>query len=435
MIWFYRFVWLILLPVVLALYCLRFLKGKEDKSRFLERFSLETGNSPSTELYNNNPQKHVVWFHGSSVGETKSVLPLIHRINKSKNTGIKLLVTSGTKTSAKLMCKNLPEGVLHRYIPFDFWPFVNLFLKRYNPTISVFVESEFWPELLHQAPNPILLNARISDRSAKRYKTLGFMMRPFIQKFKACYCQTEADAARLNLLGAQNTKVTGNLKFDAEPAVVKKEDVKPFAKIFKNKQVFVASSTHNGEEEIIAEIHSRMKQKFPQLITLIAPRHPERGKAIHNTLKKLGLHIAMRSKNEPITEDTDIYIADTIGELPLWYHFADVCFIGGSLVKHGGQNPIEPLQSGCITLCGPHMFNFRKIMEIFLGKGIITQVKSAQNLETEVEMYLQSTAKRQKQQKSIAKGMKGLSGATDAAYTLLMNQLATIDKEKDTHGR
>jgi len=398
---------------------------------------MDTENSPhatkNATPKDSYPHVNKIWFHGSSVGETKSILPLIHKINDANILHLQLLVTSGTKTSATLMCKNLPDGVEHRYIPFDFWPFVSLFLKRTNPDISVFVESEFWPELLHQAPRPILLNARISDRSAKRYQKLGFMMRPFVQKFIACYCQTEADATRLQLIGTQNTKVTGNLKFDAQLPALKNEDLEKFGVIFKEKLLFVGSSTHNGEDEIIGAIHKRLKEKFPNLITLIAPRHPHRGPNIQHKLETAGLHTALRSNNEAITGDTDIYIADTMGELPLWYHFADACFVGGSLVEHGGQNPIEPLQTGRVTLCGPHMFNFRKIMEIFLGKGIITQVQNAEELEKELEMYLQSTAKRQKRQEKISAGMKGLSGATEAAYTLLMAQLADVDKEKDAY--
>lgn len=410
MIYFYRFIWVILSPVIILLFLKRLWSGKEDKNRFLERAGY-------TKIQ--RPKGTLIWFHCASVGESLSILPLINTLFTNDNS-LNILVTTGTVTSAKLMQKRLPKNVIHQYVPVDFYFSVKKFINHWKPNLSIFVESELWPELCHQAMNPIIINGRIGDKSAKRYKKLTWLTKSLFSRFNLALMQTDLDTSRLQSFSKIPTETSGNLKFDAEKTPFNAVELKALQDTFKNKKVFVATSTHEGEEEIIAKIHSKIKVQIPELQTIVIPRHPHRGEQIKKTLLKNNIESTCRSQKE---NAHNFYIADTIGEMGLWLELADIVFIGGSFVFHGGQNPYESLKYNKVTLCGPHMFNFKLMMQIFKEREIILQADTVEEFEKDLVYFLKNDKQRGIAEKRIAQNMHGLGGATKLTEQKIINLL------------
>lgn len=405
MIYFYRFIWVIFSPIVDIWFISRLFSKKEDKSRLKERLGIASIRRPRGKL---------IWFHGSSVGETLSILPLINNLLE-QDEKLNILVTSGTVTSAKLMADKLPSRAFHQYVPLDFYTTVNTFIEHWKPDLSVFVESEFWPELLHQAPNKVLINARISDRSFRRYSKQKWFIQTLLKGFKLCLAQSNQDANRLYSLGIKNIEMSGNLKFDIKEPEVDQKVLDELVNSVNGRTILVAASTHDPEELWVAALHLKLKLKIPNLLTIVAPRHPNRGNKIAEQLTEFG-QISQRSKNEHIVNDTEFYIADTIGEMALWYNMAKnngIVFIGGSLIPHGGQNPLEALKIGIPVVCGPHMHNFKDMMDHLLENGAITQITDIDNLYYNLEDILTNKAKRNKLIKPIGFALDSLAGATD----------------------
>ena len=363
MIWLYRLLMLLLSPLIDLWFGWRILIGKEAKGRLKERLGQPSQPRPSGPL---------VWFHGASVGETLSLLPLLSAL-REQAPELTLLVTSGTVTSARLMAERLPVGIIHQMIPLDYGLAVNMFMRHWQPTVSVFVESEFWPELLWQAPHPIIINARLSARSAERFACTDWFWQPFWHRLKAAYAQTEADASRLQGLGIRHVTTAGNLKYDAPPPPANPAQLDDLKHTIGDRPVLLAASTHAPEEEHIADIHSAIGASYQvsRLLTIIVPRHPHRGPAIAAALARRGHKVACRSKGGALTPETQFYIADTLGELGLWYRLADVVIIGGSFIPHGGQNPLEALKCGKPALSGPHMENFAGMVPILTRHDVL----------------------------------------------------------------
>lgn len=417
-IWLYRLLWVCLSPIVVLWLWRRRKRGKEHATRFAERLGQPARHRPKGQL---------IWFHGASVGESLSILPLINHLLTTQQ-DLHILVTTGTLTSAKLMEKRLPERAFHQFVPLDAWPFVRSFMAHWQPDISVFTESELWPELLYQAPNPMLINARLSPKSFRRYRALGWFFHPLIARFIHVFAQHEPDAERYAALGAPHTNTLPNLKFDAPPLTAAHADIKRWEKALAGRRVLLAASTHAGEEAQIANLHQQLSTHIPNLLTIIVPRHPERGTAIINQLTETGLTLHRRGLGEkPIhTGDgrTEIYIADTLGELGLFYQLADVVIIGGSLIPHGGHNPIEPLKLGCVTLCGPHMFNFMDMLPTLLNQQVLAQAKDLDDLGQMAQAYLMDHRQRATQQTHIQAVMGTLSGASTHLANLILTKLA-----------
>lgn len=413
MIALYRTLWIILGPIIDIWFLVRLYKGKEDRKRWKERLGF-----PSLQ----RPQGQLIWFHCASVGESLSILPLIKKL-LANDKELNILVTTGTVTSARMMEKQLPKGAVHQFVPIDFYFSVKIFLEHWKPDLTVFLESEFWPEMLTQAPNPILVNARMSDKSAKRYQKLGKLMLPFLSKFQAAYCQTELDAQRLKSIGMQNIHVSGNLKFDAEPLSYSEDDLKKFQGATKGRKIFTCASTHNPEEQLLAALTLRMRGKQKNILQVIIPRHPHRGEDIAGELQKMGLNTKRRSLMEFPDKETDVYIADSMGEMGLFYRLSNAVFIGGSLIAHGGQNPLESLKLGKVTICGPHMHNFRKMMHILQEQGIVHHTKTSEELEDIALKVLQSDEEQELQEKNVLKHIQNLSGATKYTAEKIANHL------------
>lgn len=339
-------------PILLAR---RLKRGKEHGERIAER----RGNSGAE-----RPAGALVWLHGASVGELMSALPLIERIARHE---VNILVTSGTVTSSELAGERLPPGVIHQFIPLDAPRFMRRFLERWQPDLALFVESDLWPNMVIETSRRgvpmILVNGRLSENSFRRWRYLPRTIVNLLGRFDLCLARTPADASRLSELGAPRVITAGNLKLDVPPPRADEAKLAALTLAIGKRPVIAATSTHTGEDALVIETHARLRTNFPGLLTLIAPRHPERGPGVAEIARDAGLTAALRSRGEAPTADTEIYVADTIGELGLIYRLAQVVFVGGSLVRHGGQNPIEPAKLGSAILHGPHVWNFAEIYE------------------------------------------------------------------------
>ncbi len=375
----------ILYPLVIKRYIKkRLANGKEDKQRFNERIG-----RPKLK----RPEGKLVWLHGASVGESVSMLPLIQKILDTYPDA-HVMVTTGTVTSADVMNRRLPERAFHQFIPIDNPIFTTRFVKHWQPDVALWFESEFWPAILSSIRRRniplILINGRISNKSFKRWQQFDFVCKELLSCFSLCLGQSEEDAYRLQVLGAQNTMCLGNLKYAGLPLPIDEDKKKDILSQIGGRTFWLASSTHEDEEIRIAKVHKRLKEKFPDLLTLIAPRHPQRGQEIKEGVEKLGLKAALRSENEKVKPDTDVYIANTIGEMGIWYDIAKIVFIGGSLVPHGGQNFIEPSRVRDAVIVGPHMHNFADAMNRAKRADAIIQVTDTVELEEVVTQLLEN---------------------------------------------
>ncbi|MBQ8661238.1 MAG: 3-deoxy-D-manno-octulosonic acid transferase [Alphaproteobacteria bacterium] len=369
----------ILYPLVIKRYInKRKENGKEDVKRFNERVGRPTMPRPEGKL---------IWLHGASVGESVSMLPLIQRILDTYPEA-HVMVTTGTVTSADVMQKRLPERAFHQFIPIDNPIFTTRFVRHWQPDVALWFESELWPAVLSSIKRKniplILINGRISNKSFKRWQQFDFICKELLNCFTLCLGQSEEDAYRLRVLGAQNSICLGNLKYAGLPLPIDEAKRAEFVEQAGKRHMWLASATHDDEEVRIAKVHKRLKQKFPDLLTVIAPRHPQRGDEIQEKINSLELKTALRSKNEKITPETDVYIANTIGEMGIWYDVINIVFIGGSLIPHGGQNFMEPSRVRDAVIVGPHMHNFTDAMNRAKKADAVIQVTDTEELEETV---------------------------------------------------
>jgi 3-deoxy-D-manno-octulosonic-acid transferase len=330
------------------------------------------------------PGGPLIWIHAASVGEANSVLPLIDLL-AGRPVPPAILLTTGTVTSARLMAQRLPAGVLHQFVPVDTPGAVRRFLDHWRPDLALWLESEFWPNLIRETRargTPMLLiNARLSPTSYKRWRRLPGIIRPVLACFSLCLAQSRAEADRLADLGAPDARYGGNLKSAAPPLPADDADLAALQAALGDRPRWLAASTHDGEETIAADCHQRLKPDFPRLLTTIVPRHPERGAAIRDALVARGLSVAQRSTGQMPDSGTDIYLADTLGELGLFYRLNNIAFIGGSLVPHGGQNPLEAARLGCAILHGPQVFNFSETIGELTAAGAAHVVDDGEALK------------------------------------------------------
>ncbi len=360
-------------------------KGKEDAERLAERRGIASADRPEGPL---------IWVHGASVGEMICVLPLIERLRAR---GYNVLLTSGTLTSSRIAAQRAPEGVIHQFVPLDARPFVARFLDHWDPDLVLLAESELWPNLLHslsQRGTPIVLvNGRLSPRSAQRWSKLPRSARALLSRVDLCLAQSPEDAARFQALGAPRLEVCGNLKFDVPPPPADPEALAALAGKIGNRPVLLAASTHSGEEALIMAAHKALRKELRDLLTIIAPRHPERGEEIAELAEQAGFAAVQRSADALPEAQTDIYVADTIGEMGLFYRCAPVVFMGGSLVEHGGQNPIEAAKLGAAVLHGPHVWNFEAIYAQFDQDGGALLVNDIKDLARQAFVLLRDPAR------------------------------------------
>ena len=397
----YRLATKLAAPIAPLLLAWRTRKGKEEADRHAERYGLASTPRPSGFL---------VWFHAASVGEVNAAMPVIEAIAKSRP-DIRVLLSTATVTSARLARMRLPKGALHQYVPLDRRRYMNRFLDHWRPDLTVLVESEIWPNLVLETKArkiPLLLiNGRMSTSSFKAWRRRPGLSRPIFSSFDIVLAQNDVLAERFAQLGATDAREAGNLKADAPPPPVDETGKAELAAAFSNRPLWLAASTHPGEEDVIGAAHSLIKKALPDLATIIVPRHPERGKAVAEMLRGQGLNVTLRSSGALPDHQTDIYVADTIGELGLFYALAPVAFIGGSLVKHGGQNPVEAIKLGSAVLSGPNVHNFRDAYGELLKAGGAKEVVDAESLAIAVLGMLQ--------EEPVRNAMRGRAEATVAS--------------------
>ena len=343
----YRLATTILSPVIPALLRRRRRRGKEDLDRVSERL----GHSSV-----GRPEGRLIWIHGASNGECLSALPLVETFVARK---LKVLMTSGTVTSAELMKLRLPSGAVHQFVPIDSPSATTQFLKHWRPDVGLFVDSDLWPNLVLGAKAAgtrlALVNARMSQRSFESWSWARKTVGALLAAFDVCLAQDEEIAARFKELGASDVRVVGSLKEDAPPLPFDANELDLLKSAIGGRPILLAAQTHPGEDETILPAHDALRHPYPDLLTIIVPRHPSRGAQIVELCATRPS--SLRSRGDAITKDTAVYVADTMGELGLFYRLASFAFVGGTLVPRGGHNPLEPARLHCAVLAGPHTFN------------------------------------------------------------------------------
>ncbi|TNE41221.1 MAG: 3-deoxy-D-manno-octulosonic acid transferase [Alphaproteobacteria bacterium] len=414
---FYRAAWWLLTPIVPFYLSRRARRRKEDPARISERHGV-------TNLQ--RPRGPLVWVHGASVGESLSALALIERLLKERE-DLFVLVTTGTVTSAELMESRLPARAFHQYAPIDHPLYVRRFLAHWRPDAVLWFESEFWPNLLVQTQKlhvPMaLLNARMSESSFDNWLRHKWAIAPILKGFQVCLAQNKRITEMLVQLGADQAQTSGNLKYVAGALPDAAEERQALAQLIGDRPGVLAAQTIAPEEEIMGSVHQSLETAHPGLLTIIAPRHPERGNDIRTLLEAMGLKVSQRSRREEIAPDTQIYLADTMGELGIFYRLCDVVFLGRSLVEGGGSNSLEPARLGCATVQGPHTENFSEITSYLMQERALEQVADAADLETRIDALLKDKEARttlaQAAQAAADKGDEILTLVTEAVLPMI----------------
>ena len=372
-------------PLILTI---RFYKNKEDKKRFIEKFSY---------IKKKKLNDNLIWIHAASVGEFMSVIPLINELEK--NVKIRnILITTSTLSSSKIFKNYNFKKTIHQFFQIDFFYFSSRFIKYWKPKIAIFVDSEIWPCMYNEIEKNsiplLLLNARITKKSFLKWRFFNRYSENIFKKIKVAYPSNIETGNYLKQLSVKKIKSLGNLKFSD----IKNQKIKKFSSSFlsiiNKRLVWCASSTHPGEEKIIAKAHIILKRKFKNLLTIIIPRHTQRINEINDEMNNLGLNTIIRTSREKIKNKTDIYLVDTYGETKKFFNLSKIAFIGGSLVKHGGQNPIEPARYQLDIIHGPYVNNFRDIYKLFSKKKVSHKITNINQLVNVAERLLQNKKKK-----------------------------------------
>jgi len=361
----------------------RIFKKKEHHTRFLEKLG-----------FSNNEKKlgKLIWFHGSSVGEILSVMPLIENLERKKKIK-QILLTSNTLSSAKVFNNFKLKKTIHQFLPIDSNFITKKFLDYWKPSLAIFIESEIWPNIilnLKDRDTPlILLNARITKKTYKKWKKISFFSKSIFNKFNICLSQNNETKNYLRKLGAKNVKELGNLKFSETSLKNINKINKNTQKFFDSKKVlFGAISTHQNEEMFCTKIHADLKKKYINGITIIIPRHIHRAPAIKEDIEKLGLKVHLHSSERKIDNKTDIYLVDTFGETKLFIKICKIVFLGGSLIQHGGQNPLEAARLGCKVIHGPNIDNFLEVYNLLNKNNISLKIRTINHAKNVIKKNL-----------------------------------------------
>ncbi|MBC6444015.1 MAG: 3-deoxy-D-manno-octulosonic acid transferase [Alphaproteobacteria bacterium GM202ARS2] len=387
---FYRAGWRLLRIAVPLFLHLRLWRGKEEKKRLPERVG---------RAYQKRPKGKLLWIHAASVGEYLSTLPLLKSLTEQTQAP-HILLTTGTVTSARLAQQRNPAGVIHHYICLDAPRYVARFLDHWRPNVSLWMESELWPTMLMETRKRhipmLLINARMSSRSQANWRRAKKTLRYLLACFDGCFPQNESHVQTFHLMGARSVRFIGNLKDAAEPLPCSAKELATWQQILKGRPIWIAASTHPGEDLWIKKTHSTLQKTYPNLVTLHVPRHASRGRAIAQALRDDHCLPICRSDYPypPQDEGALFYIADTIGELGLFYRLACVAFIGGSLIQHGGQNPLEAARLDCAIITGPHHDNFQRTYHALNKHGAAQIIRTAEALPKAVLSLLQNKSKR-----------------------------------------
>lgn len=387
-----RYLYSFLLYLSLPYLFLRLLWRSRKQPEYRQRLGERLGFYPER-LHN------CIWVHAVSVGETLAAIPLI-KFLLAKYPQYPILVTTMTPTGAARVKTAFNHGVTHAYIPYDFPGAVSRFLSAMQPRVAVIMETELWPNLLHACRKrniPVcLVNARLSEKSARGYQRIAPLTRKMLNDINVIAAHGQADAERFIALGAPGERViiTGNIKFDIElPQDLSARSAALRESLGKDRFVWIAASTHEGEEEIVLAAHKKLREQVPQALLVLVPRHPDRFDAIAK-LAQQSFPTARRSQQQAVTNETAVYLGDTMGELLLLYGASDVAFVAGSLIPRGGHNMLEPGALGKPILTGPHLFNFAEISEMFVAAKAMNIVTNAEELGAELIRLAQDSAAR-----------------------------------------
>ncbi len=383
---FYNLINFILFPVYFLVLLVRIIKKKDNVQSITQRLGGAMALRPAGQL---------IWMHAASVGESMVAITLVKALNKL-HPGSSYLITTGTLSSADILTRWLPANARHQFTPIDNLIIVKKFIAHWKPDLGIFIESEFWPCLISESAKKfdlVLVNARLSDKSYARWQKRKALFQNIVNNFKNVIVQSKTDLEKYQNLGCNKILNLGNLKFANKELEVDKGKLQKLQKIFSNKKIFVASSTHREDEEVTLSIIQDFKQKNINYYPIIVLRHPERRDEIARQCVKLGLSFSLRSSgNLPSLED-DLYIVDSFGELGLFYSLAFMSFIGGSF-KHGGHNLVEPAYFDNIIIFGPDMSNFQNIADDMISSKAALQINNSAELADRIEFFLDKNNKK-----------------------------------------
>jgi 3-deoxy-D-manno-octulosonic-acid transferase len=405
----YRFVISLTGPLTRLILKRRLKQGKEVSDRVQEKQGVASVPRPDGTL---------IWVHGASVGESLSILPLINRITEDYP-DYRFLVTTGTITSAQLMMERLPKNAIHQFIPLDYPAYVTRFLDHWQPDACIFVESELWPNLI-QLTNArhipmALVNGRISPKSFESWQKRPASAEALLSSFRIILAQDTQNQSRLQRLSKRDVPMYGNLKMAAPVLPIDDVQLDALKKQCAGRPLWLAASTHEGEEEFVLKAHQALLKKFPDLLTILAPRHPQRGDAVATLLDEYDIPFARRSQKQELQGAHQVYLADTLGELGTFYNLSEITFLGGSLVEIGGHNPLEPARLSCAILFGPHTFNFEDTYRNMRSSGGTALVRNERDLAASLVRLLTDDMTRQ------AMAKKAMTWADESAEAVIVN--------------
>jgi 3-deoxy-D-manno-octulosonic-acid transferase len=387
---FYSTLFYLLLPFIVTRLLWRSIKAPAYRQRWAERFG----------CYKDKHPQGVIWFHAVSVGESEALFPLL-KLLRQRHPEAPLLVTTTTPTGSARVKAALGDSVIHVYLPYDLPGAMRRFIAHFQPRLAVIMETEIWPNLLYACAEkaiPVTIaNARLSEKSARGYRKVPALVAGALARIQGIAAQTQDDARRFIAIGAnpEAVQVTGNIKFDLEiVGEIYGQARRLRESVFPERLVWIAGSTHKGEEEQVLDVHAQLQKRFPGLLLILVPRHPERFEEAYQLCRKRGLNAARRSAGESCGADTAVYLGDTMGELKLLYAAADAALVGGSLVPVGGHNVLEPAALGIPVLFGMHMFHFREIAARMLEQRAALQCPDRETLFKEMTVLLENPLRR-----------------------------------------
>tara|TARA_R110002124_G_scaffold64985_2_gene177411 strand:- start:211407 stop:212711 length:1305 start_codon:yes stop_codon:yes gene_type:complete len=397
----------------------RLAKGKEDAGRIAERRG---------EASIKRPEGNLIWMHGASVGEVVSLLTLITKL-RAHDPSLNVLLTSGTLTSAALIKQRGLDGVIHQYIPLDHPSWVARFLNHWAPNAAIIAESEIWPNLMMEIGQrkiaALLINARLSEKSYKGWRKLRGIISKLLSSFDVILTQTPADKLRFEDLGHKNVVACGNIKYSAAPLRVSAASLSSLSHKFKNRRLWVYASSHEGEELLACSIHQKLKAHIPELLTIIVPRHPERRADIAKSCDSEEYNLILRSAMSAPPADLDIYVVDTLGELGLFYHMAEITVIGRTFSADGGggHNPIEAAQLNCAILHGPLYQNLQEIFDEMHTHNAALMAETAEALYNKLLMLFNDDPQRESLQKNALAYTQSKDHILDQAFAHIIKIL------------
>ena len=414
----------LLLPAYFLRLCWKGLSNREYLYRWSERLGLSK-NKPSV-------GKNIIWIHAVSVGEVNASMSLLRKLIEDFP-NFEILVTTTTPTGSKLLLEKLAGKIKHQYLPVDIPFFINLFLKRWKPKMMVLIETEIWPNLISickkEGVYSALVNARLSEKSKINYLKYSALIRPALDSLDLILAQFESDKSRFTEITAKEINLCGNLKFDQkipeELYEISKSIRQSWAIDGKFRPTLIASSTHEGEEEIILDAFKKIHKKLPNSLLILVPRHFERFNQVKRIIKNSGLSFATRSKKSEVANNVQVLLGDTIGELNFLYSLADVAFVGGSLIDHGGQNLLEPSAQSMALLSGPSLRNFSDISDQLIANKALKLVNDAEDISNEFLKLIKDELSLEARGKAALDVFNMNRGALDIIFDNISNLLKT----------